>query len=313
MSDFFSTLLLIGHGSPDPASNAEFHQFAAALAAHLGVTVQPCFLELAEPSIGAGFDRCVAAGARQIVALPLFLGPGRHQKRDVPALLAAAQARHPDVTLRYGAPLGAQLHLVEVLADRAAELLASGTSAVSADETALLVVGRGSKDAQSNAELARIAHLLREGHGYALVEYAFQAVVAPDVAHAITRCVKLGAGRVIVLPYLLFRGFVRDDIAAQARAAQEQYPGLEMLVGDQLFPHPGLLAAAALRYQEIIAGTAAMTCDLCVYRRQAAADADHHHHHHHHHGHDHDHAHHDHDHAHHDHDHAHHDHEEVKP
>lgn len=284
MNELPPALLLIGHGSPDPAGNAEFHQFAAALAAHLGVVVQTCFLELAEPSIGAGFDRCVAAGARRIAALPLFLGPGRHQKRDVPALLASAQALHPGVTLGYGAPLGSQLHLVDVLAARAAEALAVSVSPIGRDETALLLVGRGSKDAQSNAELPRLARLLAEGHGYALVEYAFQSVVAPDVGQAITRCVKLGARRVVVLPYLLFTGFVRDDIAAQARSAQAQYPELDVLLGAHLFPHAGLLAAAALRYQEIITGTTAMTCDLCVYRQRAGDDEGHDHHHH---GHDH--------------------------
>ncbi len=269
MHQHTNALLLIGHGSPEAAGNAEFLHFARDLAAHLGVATQPCFLELAAPSIDEGFARCVATGAQQIAALPLFLGPGRHQKRDVPDLLAEAHARHPGVALRYGAPLGSQLHLVEALADRAAEALAQTASPVARAETALLVVGRGSKDPQSNAELPRLARLLYEGRDYGLVEYGFQSVVAPDVGQAIVRCVKLGARRVVVLPYLLFSGFVCDDIAAQARAAQARFPDLEVLVGERLFPHPALLAAVALRYQEIIAGTVAMTCDLCHYRRRA--------------------------------------------
>jgi sirohydrochlorin cobaltochelatase len=261
-------LLLIGHGSPDPAGNAEFQQFAQALERHLGVATQPCFLELAEPSIGAGFDRCVAAGAREIVALPLFLGPGRHHKRDVPELLAAAQARHPGVALRYGAPLGPHLRLVDALSERATTALEQGAATVADEETALLVVGRGSKDAQSNAELPRLARLLYERHRYGMVEYAFQSVVAPDVGQAITRCVKLGARRVVVLPYLLFTGFVRHDITAQARAAQAAHPDVEILIAGHLFPHEGLLAAAAQRYQDSIDGTAMMTCDLCIYRER---------------------------------------------
>lgn len=272
-------LLLIGHGSPDAAGNAEFHRFAEDLGQHLGVTIQPCFLELAEPSIGEGFARCVAAGARRIAALPLFLGAGRHQKRDVPDLLAEAQAAHPGAMLRYGAPLGSQLHLIDTLAARAAAALARSNRSVPPDATALLVVGRGSKDPQSNAELPRLARLLAELYGHPLVEYAYQAVVGPDVGQAVTRCARLGAQRVVVLPYLLFTGFVRDDIARQARLAQERHPELEILVGEHLFPHPGLLTAAAARYREIVDGTAAMTCDLCVYRRRAI-DAEAHAHHH---------------------------------
>ncbi len=290
-------LLLIGHGSPDAAGNAEFYRFAEDLGQYLGVAIQPCFLELAEPSIEEGFARCVASGARRIAALPLFLGAGRHQKRDVPDLLTAARDAHPGVILRYGAPLGSQLHLIDVLAARAAAALARSSRPVPSDATALLVVGRGSKDPQSNAELPRLARLLAEIYGHALVEYGYQAVVAPDVAQAVTRCVRLGAQRVVVLPYLLFTGFVRDDIARQARAAQEHYPEVEILVGEHLFPHPGLLTAAAARYREIVEGTAAMTCDLCIYRRRAI-DAD---------------AHAQHPDAHHHHRHLHHSDEEVRP
>ncbi|MEI7644742.1 MAG: sirohydrochlorin chelatase [Chloroflexales bacterium] len=265
-------ILLIGHGSPDPAGNAEFLQFAQALERHLGVATQPCFLELAEPTIGAGLDACAAAGAREIVALPLFLGPGRHQKRDVPGLLAEAQLRHPGVIVRYGAPLGPHLRLVDALSDRATETLAQSVAESTDDETALLVIGRGSKDSQSNAELPRLARLLYEKHTYGMVDYAFQSVVAPDVGQAITRCVKLGARRVVLLPYLLFTGFVRHDSIAQARAAQAVYPDIEILIAAPLFPHAGLLAAAAQRYEECSDGMATMTCDLCAYRQRASAD-----------------------------------------
>lgn len=285
-------ILLIGHGSPDAAGNAEFLQFAQMLEVRLGVPTQPCFLELAEPTIGEGVDRCVAAGAQQIVTLPLFLGPGRHQKRDVPDLLAAAQSRHPGVTVAYGTPVGPHLRLVDALADRAAAALEGCAEAVDHAETALVVVGRGSRDTQSNAELARIARMLYERGTYGMVEYAFQLVVAPNVGQAITRCVRLGARRVVVLPYLLFTGFVRDDIRAQVAAAQALYPEIDMLVGEHLFPHAGLLDAVVQRYTELVTGVAAMTCDLCVYRQRGVDADDHHHHHHDHHDHHADHHHH---------------------
>jgi sirohydrochlorin cobaltochelatase len=279
------TILLIGHGSPDPAGNAEFLDFARQFEQQLSVPTQPCFLELAEPSISAGFERCVEAGAQEIAALPLFLGPGRHQKRDVPALLAAAQQRHPQVRLGYGTPVGPHDALVDALSERAREALERSTVATDDTETALLVVGRGSKDAQSNAELARLARTLYERHSYGMVEYAFQLVAAPNVGQAVERCVRLGARRVVLLPYLLFAGFVRDDIAAQARAAQQLHPQVEVLVAAHLFPHPGLLTAVAERYHELRTGRAAMTCDLCDYRRLAPDDGGDHHHH------DHDHEH----------------------
>ena len=40
--------------------------------------VEPAHMELAEPSIGTAFDRCIERGARLVVIHPYFLLPGRH-------------------------------------------------------------------------------------------------------------------------------------------------------------------------------------------------------------------------------------------
>jgi sirohydrochlorin cobaltochelatase len=302
----FDRVLLIGHGSPHADGNTEYLQFAHDLGAHLSVTVQPCFLELAEPSIMEGIHLCIAEGARRIAVLPLFLGPAGHQKNDVPVLLTQAREQYPDAEFRYGTPIGAQYQLVRVLEQRAADALTRTTSNAEEQETALLLAGRGSSDPDSNSEVFKLARLLYERHGYGWVEAAFQTVTPPNIMQGIERCVRLGARRVVVLPYLLFTGFVRHDIEQQAQAAQAAHPELEILVGAHLFPHDGLIEAVAQRYQDIAAGTAAMTCDLCKYRhRMTGFERDHgkpqmthrHRHGHGHHEHEHDHSHH-HDHEH---------------
>ncbi|NJO83321.1 MAG: sirohydrochlorin chelatase [Blastochloris sp.] len=162
----FDRLLLIGHGSPHSDGNAEYYQFANELGTYLGITVQPCFLELAEPSIVAGIRQCVAEGAQRIAVLPLLLGPAGHQKSDIPALLDAARAQYPTRTLRYGTPIGAHYQLVRVLEERAAATLARSTAAIATAETAVLLVARGSSDPDSNAEVSKLARLLYEGRGY---------------------------------------------------------------------------------------------------------------------------------------------------
>ncbi|NJO83322.1 MAG: hypothetical protein HC828_11220 [Blastochloris sp.] len=91
-------------------------------------------------------------------------------------------------------------------------------------------------------------------------------VTPPTITQGIDRCVRLGARRVVVLPYVLFTGFVRRKIAEQVQVAQAHHPAVEMLMGEHLFPHPGLTEAVAQRYYDIVNGTAAMTCDLCRYR-----------------------------------------------
>ena len=56
-----TAVLLIAHGSRHAPANDDLHRLAAQLAGRGDYAiVEPCFLELAEPDIRAGGDRCVA-------------------------------------------------------------------------------------------------------------------------------------------------------------------------------------------------------------------------------------------------------------
>jgi sirohydrochlorin ferrochelatase len=112
-------VVLIDHGSREPAANAVVEAVAAALRARLpGRTVEVAHLELAPPDLGEAVARCVAAGAREIVVQPFFLAPGRHSTRDIPALAGEAADRHAGVSIRVAEPLGSHPALVEALLDR---------------------------------------------------------------------------------------------------------------------------------------------------------------------------------------------------
>jgi sirohydrochlorin cobaltochelatase len=263
-------LLLIGHGSQDGEAIAEYNQFANQLATRLQIPVYPCFLEFADPPIVAGIRACVEAGAHRVVALPLFLGPAGHQKNDVPAILNWGKKEYPEIEFKYGVPLGAQPQIVSVLAQRAAEAIAASPANIAEAETALLLVGRGSRDPDSNSEVYKIARLLWEGRAYGWVEAAFYSLTTPGISETVDRCVHLGARRVVVLPYLLFTGAICRRTGDQAHAAQERYPGVEILVAEHMGIHPQVLEAVVYRYEEVVAGTAAMTCDLCKYRHRLA-------------------------------------------
>ena len=79
--------------------------------------VVPAYLEIAEPSIPDAIDRVVADGAGTVRLLPHFLGPGNHVQRDLPAIVAEARERHPEVAIELAPHLGADPRLVDLLAD----------------------------------------------------------------------------------------------------------------------------------------------------------------------------------------------------
>lgn len=112
-------LVLIAHGSRASEANEAHAAMAAAVGAQLGVPVVAAFLELAEPSIGAGIDAAVATGASRVLVLPHFLYPGRHVARDIPEEVAASIDRHPDVAVEVLAASGSDAAIVDLLVAQA--------------------------------------------------------------------------------------------------------------------------------------------------------------------------------------------------
>src|SRR5258708_6169639 len=74
-----TALLLIAHGSRHSPANEDLLRMASRLAEHGEYRiVEPAFLELAEPDIKAGGDRCVDRGASRVLMIPYFLSSGVH-------------------------------------------------------------------------------------------------------------------------------------------------------------------------------------------------------------------------------------------
>jgi sirohydrochlorin ferrochelatase len=102
-----TAVLLIAHGSRQAGANADLFALAGRLRARGKYPiVEPSFLELAEPDILAGGDRCVALGARRVLMVPYFLAAGVHLHRDLTAARDELAARHPGVTFLLGPALG---------------------------------------------------------------------------------------------------------------------------------------------------------------------------------------------------------------
>lgn len=218
-------ILLVGHGTRRQEGNDQFRALGANLARRLPQwPVQPCFLELAEPDIQGGIAGLLAQGVREVAVLPLLLFAAAHAKRDIPRELDIARGRHPGARFAYGRVLGVQPALVQVCREHLARVEVQAPGAPPA-ETAVLLIGRGSSDPDANSDLCKVARLLWEVSGYLTVETAYSDVAQPDVAGGIRRCVALGARRVILLPYFLFRGVLMERLEAlvieQRRAAPE--------------------------------------------------------------------------------------------
>ncbi|MDX3384989.1 sirohydrochlorin chelatase [Streptomyces niveiscabiei] len=262
-------LLIAGHGTRDDAGAEAFRDFVRELGRrNPGLPVAGGFIELSPPPLGDAVTELVEQGVRRFAAVPLMLVSAGHAKGDIPAALAREKERHPGISYTYGRPLGPHPALLAVLERRLEEAL-GGSSVRTPEDRAdvmVLLVGRGSTDPDANAEVYKAARLLWEGRGYAGVETAFVSLAAPDVPSGLDRCVKLGARRIVVLPYFLFTGILPDRVRHQTEGWAAAHPEVEVFSADVIGPEPELLDLVMERYAEAVEGDIRMNCDSCVYR-----------------------------------------------
>lgn len=111
------SLLIVAHGSRRQASNDEVRTLSRRLAEreHDFDYVDCAFLELAEPSIPEGLERCIEHGASEVVIFPHFLAAGRHVAEDIPAEVAQIEAKYPQVSVHIAPHLGASDLLVNAI------------------------------------------------------------------------------------------------------------------------------------------------------------------------------------------------------
>lgn len=298
-------VLLIGHGSRDPEGRQGLLDFAEAYQAlDRSRPVIPCFLELTEPSIQQGVDRCVELGYTDLSALPILLFAARHNKFDVTNELDRARQRHPQIKFHYGRHFGITSGLFDLWRTRLAQLDQPewNPEGISREETVLLFVGRGSSDPDANGDVFKMARMLWEGSGYHTVETCFIGITHPRLEEGFRRARLYNPKRIIVLPYFMFTGALVKKIFNITTEQQELYPDLSLVCLPEMGLHPQMFQVLREREIETQLGQVQMNCEMCKFRLAAVGQGatghghDHHdhghdHHHGHHHSHDHGHSH----------------------
>ncbi len=311
-------VMVCGHGSRDEGAVREFQAVARGIEERLPqYDVESGFLEFAQPIIREGLDKLRAREVARILAIPGMLFAAGHVKNDVPSVLNAYAAEHPEVPIRLGRDLGIDLKLIRAAGDRVEEALAAAGDGVARHDTMLMVIGRGTSDPDANSNISKVTRLLWEGLGFGWGETGYSGVTFPLTEPALEHAAKLGYRRIVVFPYFLFTGILVKRIYHYTDQVAARHPEIEFVKAPYLNDHPLVLDAFAERVGEILDGTNAMNCQLCKYREQMLGFGDevgltqesHHHHvegigtdgqHHHNHDHEHDHSHgHGHDHGHH--------------
>lgn len=217
-------LLLVAHGTRDPAGAAVTEQVAAHVRRMLGVRVEPCYVDVRRPTPADA----LATLPGPCVAVPMFLASGYHVRVDVPARLR--ETGRSDVLL--GETFGPDPALVGAAADR---LRVAGLR----DGDAVVLAVAGSSDPSAQADGVLAARRLGRELGRP-VTLATIATGGPRVAEAVAGLRADGARRVAVASWLLAPGLFQralDDCGAD-------------VVGAPIADHDAVVALVAARYAD---------------------------------------------------------------
>ena len=118
-------LLLFAHGARDPRWALPFEDIAQRIRDQRpGLALELAFLEFMAPDVLEAGRRLAQAGSLSVDVLPLFLGAGGHVRKDLPLLLQALAAAHPQVAWRLRPAVGEMDAVIAAMAEAALGLLA---------------------------------------------------------------------------------------------------------------------------------------------------------------------------------------------
>jgi len=111
-------IVVLGHGSRNPAAAEVLEKAAGLLALQTGWKVVHASLEFNEPGLPEAVRSLYDEGHRRVLVAPYMLFAGNHVARDIPASLTDFASTHPDLDVRVTEPLGLDLRVVSVLEQR---------------------------------------------------------------------------------------------------------------------------------------------------------------------------------------------------
>lgn len=224
-------ILYVGHGTRSKKGAEEAKEFLGRVIARVDAPIQEIsFLELTDPFIPEGFERCVAKGATEITVVPIFLLTAGHIKEDIPEALEPLRFKYPDVSLEVAPAFGVQDRIVDAIS----ELMRATVGNVEAADSVLLV-GRGSSDPVIHEAFFEIKTGLAERLGVSRVSVCYLAATTPLFAEGIERISVEAVGRVLVVPYLLFAGLLLSEVEREVR--KRRRAGQDILLMEPLSRH----------------------------------------------------------------------------
>ncbi len=110
-------IVLFAHGSRDPLWRSPIEAVRERIQSQSpDVAVRCAYLELCAPDLPTAVQELVALGSLTITVVPMFLGTGKHAREDLPLLVQALRAAHPQVEFCVQGAIGEDPRMTALMA-----------------------------------------------------------------------------------------------------------------------------------------------------------------------------------------------------
>lgn len=118
--------------------------------------------------------------------------------------------------------------------------------------TAVLLIAHGSRRAEANDDLVRLAQIMQEKQVYPIIETAYLELAEPTIDTAGEKCVAAGASCVKMLPYFLSAGaHVTEDLERHRRELSGRFPNVVFELCPPLGLHPLMIEIVMDRLRQV--------------------------------------------------------------
>lgn len=118
---------------------------------------------------------------------------------------------------------------------------------------ALIVFAHGSRVAEANEAVRRVAETAAAESGFALWQEAFLELAEPNLSQAVKMLALRGARKIVVAPYFLVMGVhLKRDLPQMLAEAAAESPGVELTATPPLDGHPALAAILSERARQAL-------------------------------------------------------------
>ena len=199
-------IIFLSHGSRNRDNNVDFKNLISMINVEpidKLYTISFTYLSFAEPSFKKTLMK-LSKKNDKILVIPLFLFNATHVKNDIPEIIGQCKLQNPSAKI--------ELYKIDGIFYQCMVNYINNKYIEKNNRYTLIIVGRGSSDSDSVKYFNQFIHNLNFDNSIEKVYTAFCNISEPTVYDIFNTASAKGAKKIIVFPFILFKGKLYNDI-----------------------------------------------------------------------------------------------------